>query len=381
MTDLTDYLESYQSALGDGPHADDIRHCIVSSLRNPDDPMPLYRLALLAQMRDRWDLWEGAVLLASHLEHDSPQSVFHRACHRTRLGDWSAYRTLGATMHMINVDVRRLLWVAHEYDRTTDLSDKTLLIVQDGGFGDTLNFLCFIRPLATRAARVILSVPGELVEFVTHNFGDCAQVVPFDANAVYENVYHVTEYVWGWWSAAGLFEGVPLFEPLRAPHPIPRSTFDTRSRQVGICWAASDLPGNPPSPRSINDLALLEPLFSLQRIEWHSLQVGASASHAERCPQLRRPDPPLITFEDTANLIAGLDAVVSVDTAVCHLAGRLGIPTFTLLHYVADDRWGLGGTTAWYPTMRLIREHRRDDWPSAIGELAHHLQAAGDRSS
>jgi ADP-heptose:LPS heptosyltransferase len=65
----------------------------------------------------------------------------------------------------------------------------------------------------------------------------------------------------------------------------------------------------------------------------------------------------------------GLDCVISVDTAVAHLAGALGLPTFTLLHSTADARWGLDDTTPWYPSMRLIRQHVAGRWDDAVHVL------------
>jgi hypothetical protein len=257
----------------------------------------------------------------------------------------------------------------------SNLSGKTLLIVHEGGFGDSLQVLCFVRPLTRRAARVTLSVPPKLVEFVRYNLGESVDVVAAGPGSTFVDDYQFDEYIWGW-STADLFEALPAFEPLHAPTALRRSMFDRRSLQIGICWAAADWADLPESnSRSISDLTLLEPLLSLEGVDWHNLQVGASATQAENYPKLRYPNPPLTTFADTANLIAGLDAIVTVDTAVCHLAGRLGTPTFALLRHVADDRWGFGETTPWYPSMRLIREHRLDDWPGAIGTLANHLSS------
>jgi hypothetical protein len=377
MGGLAEYLESYQSAFSDGSHGDDVRHCILWATQNPNDPMPLYRLALFAQMRGRWDYWKRAVMLAMNMEHDTPQATFHRACHHQRLGYWSAFRDKTAVRHLMEVDAGRLLWVAHQYDGTTDLSDKTVLLVHTGGFGDSLQLMCFVRPLARRAARVIVGVPPELFELATYNLGDCAEIVAVGTEPQYESVYRFDAYIYGW-SIVDLFEAVPTFEPLHAPRPLSWSTFDRASLHVGIGWAASDEAGSIPSERSIKDMALLEPLFSLEEVSWHSLQVGLSASQTH--PRLRRPDPPLATFADSANLIASLDAVVTVDTALCHLAGRLGVPTFTLLQHVADERWGFGDTTAWYPSMRLIRERRMGDWSEAIGTLAHHLSVLRDEA-
>ena len=79
-------------------------------------------------------------------------------------------------------------------------------------------------------------------------------------------------------------------------------------------------------------------------------------------------------FADTAALISQLDLVISVDTAVAHLAGALGKPVWTLLPFVPDWRWGRAGeSTPWYPTMRLFRQERRGEWCDPIGRVTDEL--------
>jgi ADP-heptose:LPS heptosyltransferase len=61
-----------------------------------------------------------------------------------------------------------------------------------------------------------------------------------------------------------------------------------------------------------------------------------------------------------------LDGVVTVDTAVAHLAGALGVPTILMLPYASEWRWGLGRTTNWYPSMRIVRQREPRDWTSVV---------------
>ena len=79
-------------------------------------------------------------------------------------------------------------------------------------------------------------------------------------------------------------------------------------------------------------------------------------------------------WEDTAAVLANLDVLVSIDTAVAHLAGAMGKPVLLLLHYSSDWRWGLrGDTTPWYPSMRLLRQDSMNDWDSVLGGLRESL--------
>lgn len=80
-------------------------------------------------------------------------------------------------------------------------------------------------------------------------------------------------------------------------------------------------------------------------------------------------------FIDCAAVMAGLDLVITSDSALAHLAGALGIPTWVILRFVPDWRWGLeGDATPWYPSVRLFRQDRHGDWPSAMGKVIAELK-------
>jgi ADP-heptose:LPS heptosyltransferase len=91
---------------------------------------------------------------------------------------------------------------------------------------------------------------------------------------------------------------------------------------------------------------------------------------------MRMTDPTaeLADFSDTAALIANLDLVISVDTAVAHLAGAMGKPTWVMLPFAPDWRWMLGREDSpWYPTMKLFRQKSRGDWIEVIARVTEAL--------
>jgi hypothetical protein len=144
--------------------------------------------------------------------------------------------------------------------------------------------------------------------------------------------------------------------------------------KAGLVWA-----GN---PKHVNDLrrscplALLAPLFAVEGVSWFSLQKGPQAAELATSPfggRVAAIGPELGDLADTAAVIRALDLVVTVDTAVAHLAGSLGAPGWVLLSQVADWRWfAAGEASPWYPSLRLFRQSRRGDWP----ELATRIAAA-----
>jgi ADP-heptose:LPS heptosyltransferase len=90
----------------------------------------------------------------------------------------------------------------------------------------------------------------------------------------------------------------------------------------------------------------------------------------------------IIDFEDTAVFLSQMDLVISVDTAVTHLAGALGRPAWTLLPYAADWRWRVHrADSPWYETMRLFRQQRAGDWDQVLEEVSHCLFNYGAQMS
>jgi hypothetical protein len=141
-----------------------------------------------------------------------------------------------------------------------------------------------------------------------------------------------------------------------------------------VCWAGnSNQPshgGDRDRSASLDDLA---PVLCREDVHCYSLQVGAWARDAARYPRLLHPSTPLATFAETARAIVGLDAVISVDTAVAHLAGSIGVPTILILHCAGDFRWGMDDTTPWYPSMHIIRQRIRSDWAGVVTQLMVYL--------
>jgi hypothetical protein len=140
--------------------------------------------------------------------------------------------------------------------------------------------------------------------------------------------------------------------------------------RVGLAWSGSTSHRNDRN-RSL-PLERLLPLLDLDA-GFHSLQKeyrpgDAAALRADG--RVHDHAAALGDLADTAGLVACLDLVITVDTAVAHLAGAMGAPVWVLLPYAPDYRWLLGRTDSpWYPTMRLIRQSRPGDWAGVIAAV------------
>ncbi len=155
----------------------------------------------------------------------------------------------------------------------------------------------------------------------------------------------------------------------RSAPPPPRP--GERPLRVGVVWAGSAGHAENLS-RSCPAEALL-PLREVPGVEVVSLQKFEDPAEAAR-----NPFPDAVAgcndFLDTAKVVAGLDLVISVDTAVAHLAGAMARPLWLLLPKNAEWRWLLDrDDTPWYPTARLFRQPERNDWPGLIAAVAREL--------
>ena len=146
--------------------------------------------------------------------------------------------------------------------------------------------------------------------------------------------------------------------------------------RVGLVWG-----GNPDHRRDRErslPLARLAPLAAIDGVRLVSLQHGPAAAQIAGCGFADRIDSSaaLDRLDITARNMAGLDMVISVDTAPAHLAATLGIETWILLAHVTDWRWLRGGDRSiWYPSARLFRQPGRGDWPSVVASVAAALAA------
>ena len=155
-----------------------------------------------------------------------------------------------------------------------------------------------------------------------------------------------------------------------------------RGLRVGLAWAGQARPWLPgfsalDRRRSI-DPAELAPLGGLAGVSLVSLQKRPATVAAEPLLPgiaLTDPMPGVADFADTAAIIAGLDVVVSVDTAVAHLAGALGKRVFLLDRYDNCWRWLAGrDDSPWYPALRIFRQPRPGDWATPVARVAAELR-------
>ncbi|MDH5747856.1 MAG: tetratricopeptide repeat protein [Rhodospirillales bacterium] len=138
--------------------------------------------------------------------------------------------------------------------------------------------------------------------------------------------------------------------------------------KVGLVWAGKPNHAND-RERSMG-LEAMQPLLEVPNVEFYSLQMGEKRLELEAVPDLARRicdlAPQIEDFADTAAALDCLDLLITVDTSVAHLAGALGRPAWVMIPFAPDWRWMReGGTSPWYPSLRLFRQQAPDEGPAA----------------
>ena len=261
-----------------------------------------------------------------------------------------------------------------------DLAGRTVLLTHEEGFGDTLQFVRYAPLLAARGARVVLVVPGALARLLTPiaPVAAAADAPAFDFHCPFFSLPRVF---------ATTPETVPATVPYLTADPAHAAAWRSRlaaggpGLRVGLVWAGQARPwlegfATLDGRRSAG-LAAFVPLAGIPGVRFVSLQAGAPA--AEVLParlDLLDPMGDVADFADTAAIVAGLDLVISVDTAVVHLAGALGKPVFLLDRYDNCWRWLSGRRDSpWYPGLRIFRQERIGDWSGPMQQVAATLRA------
>jgi len=254
----------------------------------------------------------------------------------------------------------------------------TLLLQAEQGYGDTIQFVRFAPLLRQRGvSRVVLACQPELVRMMAtapgldQVVGETGPLPPFDRAITLM-------------SLGGLFaaDGAPppaeipyLRVPSGAGVDLPEPAGGRApGLKVGIAWAGRPTHGDDWN-RSI-PARLLAPLLAVPGATFYSLQRGGVSERLGRPPEesvLEAADR-AADFADTAAIVAAMDLIISVDTAVVHVAGALGKPVWLLLPPVPDFRWRMEGETSpWYPSLRLFRRKFDLGWEPVIVGVAERL--------
>jgi tetratricopeptide (TPR) repeat protein len=262
------------------------------------------------------------------------------------------------------------------------LAGRRILLHMEQGLGDMIQFVRYAEILKSRGADVIVECPPFLVPLfatcpgIDHLVAEASNLPDFDVHCPLMTLPRLLNTT---------METIPA----KVPYLFADDDLTERWRQrldefdgfkIGVAWQ-----GNPKHRwdryRSVS-LAQFAPLARLEGVRVLSLQKGSGAEQLRllgaglsvvELGDEREPGPK--TFMDTAAIMKNLDLVITVDTAVAHLAGALGRPVWVVLSTIADWRWFDGrADSPWYPSMRLFRQTTLGDWDSVFARMADEIR-------
>ena len=315
---------------------------------------------------------------ASRLDPDNVTARFNLAVTHLLMGDyaqgWPAYEARWHYEHLAGTEPRfpQPRWQGQ------DLRDRTILVVGEQGHGDNIQFVRFLWNLHVMGAQIKLQVTAGLVPLLEHS----AIIQQVDT---YDTDMGAFDYWVPIMSIPGVLgitlENLPQrVNYLNARDDLTRAWLDrlgpkTRMR-VGFAWSGRrDAWLNQHKGMPFD--TMLAMIRANPQYEWINLQIDATDDESGALADVGVGLwPGAITgFHDTAALVTCLDVVISVDTAIAHLSGALGRPTWIMLpKFGVDWRWLLDrDSSPWYSTARLFRQPDFDDWPSVTQKITQYL--------
>ncbi len=354
---LEEALDCYEEALRLCPSEPDIynnRGIAYDGLRQMDRAMADYEQALAlnpAHAETHFNL-ALALLLQDNYERGLEEY------------EWR-WRRLGHGMHPRNIPA---------WDGTIT-PGKRLLVWPEQGLGDVLQCCRFAVLLAERGMRVFVQAPASLVRLLRSMRGVAGVVGPeeglpaVDAHAPVMSLPRL----WG----MKRLDDAPAPVPYLSAHDEMVAACRERVRAgaslvVGVAWRGNPgYAGDRTRSAPADAFACLEKLPDVRIV---SLMKEGRPDERDAAGAADVGAEGWTDFAEAAAVVANLDLVISVDTAVAHLAGALGQPVWIALPYAPDWRWGLGREDSpWYPTSRLFRQERRGEWEPVFGHMADEL--------
>ena len=307
---------------------------------------------------------------ARQLAPNSSQVIFNQSLALLKSGNfqdgWIGYEH---RTDLPNFDVFRSRMLRPRWQGES-LAGKTLLVWAEQGFGDTIQFCRYLKLINREGGRVLFETPPELTSLLknlegTELIARDEQPPPHDVQCPLlslPNIFRTT------------LETIPTPPDLRPEKPQQLLTFiDDSKLKIGIAWRGSRR-NETPEPREL-PAPLLPELTQSSSAQFFSLQLEQLASETAFTSNLSWMNETLTDFLATAQLIQRLDLVITIDTAVAHLTGTLGKPVWLLLPYGSEWRWLENrDDSPWYPSMKLFRQTKPDDWITVLSTVNETLQ-------
>jgi hypothetical protein len=317
-----------------------------------------------------------AFSLGRGLAPENPVPVLNEGIAALALGDYKAGWEGFTARWQLPAYAKFKRDFAKPYWNGENLEGKTIFLYAEQGFGDTIQMARYVPLLAKQGAKVILEAQPALVRLLGCLQGSPQIVSKGDALPDFDYYCAMMDVPRGFGTE---LMTIPSATPYLWAEPSEveryRPSLSAR-RRIGLSWAGRSSHENDHN-RSLK-FTQLAPWLALQDIEWVSLQrvVPDGDAAALAASSVLDWGRGFADFAVTAAAIMTLDLVITVDTAIAHLAGALGKPVWILLPFYADWRWLLDRTDSpWYPTARLFRQPQPKNWGPTLSSLTKEIAA------
>lgn len=337
----------------------------ISMSQQPNVSYYRQKAILLASLKRSKEAIEAYKLILNI--NPDPHVLFNIGCHQMLLGNYK--EGLQLLENRLIYDQELVDFVKRfnkPYWDGRDIKGKRLLIFSEQGSGDVIQFIRYLPKI--KDVTLIGELQEELVPLVKDFFDITIGRSP-DFNVTKPFTDTEYDYIVSFSSLSYLLD-----PELKDIPPCPYLFSDSRFKvdktkfNVGIVWS-----GNPLHPNDINRScppAYFTKLLQIENIQLYNLQKGKKFEGTIDCQ--------LSNFQDTTNVIQKLDLVISVDTAVAHLAGAMNKRVFLLLPYCHDHRWLLNNSTSpWYPSMKIFHQKVAGDWGDVSWQVYEHTKPLG----
>jgi hypothetical protein len=316
---------------------------------------------------------------------DFADARFNRGLTSLLLGDYAAgWSDYESRWYRTVPDVRRLV-APYPVWNGEDLDGKSIIVYEEQGFGDVIQFCRFLPMLCSSGATVTFLVRPSLHRLLRplapaiRLVGDPPEDEHFDFQCALLSLPMVLGTTLG---------SVPSDAPyLFAEDELVarwRQRIDGQGFKIGISWQGT--PGRKIDVGRSFPLRCLDTIAAIPGVRLISLQKNHGLDQLAGLPAgmkvetLGEFDDGPDAFVDTAAIMSGLDLILTSDTSIAHLAGAMALRTWVALRYVPDWRWMLDRQDSpWYPTLRLFRQETDGDWQGVFTRMMQELQAPPGR--
>ena len=360
---------------------DEAYHCIKKSSELPNgqkDSVIFYNRGIIEAETGRYTDAIQSYNKSIQLNPQNKIAALNLSQLKIKLGmwkeGWKEFEVRNEAVGYMIENERYMKWLYEKYDGSQDLKDKKVILLNDQGFGDLILFYRFFDRLKERGAKITLCAEPDIQELIRAQDKDISfctaedikkGLVTSDYYCSPSSLIHLLDIK----NDASLWKGIYIDAPKKDFDVLSKTKKNIALVHFGGAHAYD-------FRRSIllsefckiqskkANLFLISKLHQPTR-NWNGKQV--------KIDNIKSPYPvvsDLNTWFETAQLLKSIDLLITVDTGIAHLACAMGIPTWILLDYSCDYRWGTAGSSSnFYPSVKLFRQKNRKSWDEVFKQI------------